>query len=111
LFGKYNLLDGVEGENLLGIAPTPASQGSNMVIRPEQLLISPHANDNSITGKVVKSTFFGSYYELLVSINTTTTLVVKCNESRYKIGDTVYLNKATIFAYIPAQEKGKIEVL
>ncbi|MCC9135340.1 ABC transporter ATP-binding protein [Pontibacter silvestris] len=89
LFGSYNLIGAANTEiysRLAGIK----ENGKKILVRPESFKII-EKDSEAITGTVTKITFFGSYYELTVSISEAVVRVktVECNISE---GDNIHLN-------------------
>ncbi|MFD3001745.1 ABC transporter ATP-binding protein [Pontibacter toksunensis] len=90
LFGSYNLLPPAQAtafSKLPGIKPN----GKRMLIRPENLRIVEEGQE-ALTGKVSKVTFYGSYYELKVSLPGNATVTVKTVKGNIAKGDTVYIS-------------------
>jgi len=64
LFGDYNLLRGTDAQQL---SPTPLATGAALLVRPEQLHLSP-AGGKELPGTVRAVRFLGSYYEVEIQL-------------------------------------------
>jgi len=87
LFGNYNLLSLPEAKSFNFLASVPA--GKKLLIRSENFKIESQENSN-ITGKVIKVIFFGSYYEVEVSVSEII-ITVRTKDNNIAKGDTIYL--------------------
>lgn len=83
LFGKYNLLR--PQSNLLELFDLPTGK-KHALVRPENFILT----DSGVKGLVSSVKFYGSCYELEVTI-TETILLVKVGECAYTTGDIVYV--------------------
>lgn len=85
LFGTYNVIDtslATQLNKVLGLKLTDKPQ----LIRPEHLKLVKKRN-GALTGTVVDISFFGSYYEIEVTIGGDH-LLIKCRRNKLKKGDT-----------------------
>lgn len=91
LFGPYNLISPAAAQ---AIAPLPVSlqAGEKIMIRPENLKIAV-AGKQAVSGKVNRVTFYGSYYEITVSL-AQLLLQVKTDTCQLKPGDAISLELA-----------------
>ena len=78
LLGKYNLFD----PELVGLASR-----KKLFLRPEAIRIAP----SGIEGRVIDVRYFGSYYELNISVNRRI-VVVKTMNSSHHLNEIVFLN-------------------
>ena len=89
LFGNYNLLPATLTKFLTNL-PGPQPNQEYMLIRPESFTIAAAPNGAG-PGKVVKVTFFGSYYELLVQLSGHI-VSVKTGTGQFAEGDSINLS-------------------
>lgn len=93
LFGKYNLLSQADIEVLPGWNSFPiVTVGANkmVLVRPEQFKIGNN-NQMGVKGKVMSVKFFGSYYEVEVSVFKTN-IVAKSRSGSYEIGEEIVIS-------------------
>lgn len=88
LFGKYNLINASQAENILPLPPIDKDR-RKILIRPEDFKIVPSAG-NTISGIVNEVLFFGSYYETEVLLSQDIVIVRTLNTTLSK-GDVVHL--------------------
>jgi len=91
LFGNYNLINGANADllyNLWGIKPSK----KNLLIRPETLKIVTKKH-KAIPGKVVEVNYFGSYFEVEVSVDEYN-ILVRTKKDKVRRGDRVYVKCA-----------------
>ena len=90
LFGDYNLLRGPEAQLL---SPTPLAAGTPLLVRPEQLRLSPGTGEG-LPGTVRAVRFLGSYYEVEIQLAD--------NVVRARVGQAAYrLEDAVCVALLP----------
>ncbi|AHM58352.1 ABC transporter [Flammeovirgaceae bacterium 311] len=89
LFGKFNLLPPTKAKALAALSSI-STNGKNLLIRPEAFRIVTAA-DGGLEGIVKRSTFFGSYYEVEVSVQNKIMITVRTDTERPARGETVYL--------------------
>lgn len=85
LFGKYNLLKSKDAENILNIKV----KSRQLIFRPENLKLTDETNA-TVSGKVAGIQFFGSYYEIKVSLSDQT-IFVRANDPGPEVGEPIYL--------------------
>jgi ABC-type sugar transport system ATPase subunit len=90
LFGTYNLFR--DGEALL----FPELQKKNIdagyfFIRPEQFVIGSLPRENSVKARVEETSFWGSFYEITVSVYERK-IIVKATTGDYKKGTDLYIS-------------------
>jgi ABC-type sugar transport system ATPase subunit len=88
LFGKYNLIKVTQADVLKTFGIKLGKK--NVMIRPEHFRFVSKKN-KAVRGKVTSVNFFGSYYEIEVSL-LETTILVRAEQNNIKKGDTVYLS-------------------
>lgn len=97
LLGKYNLIPAEEFktfEKLPGFKPVVRNKRKkNIFICPENFKLVCNRK-NGLRGKVQKIKFFGSYYELEVSLSGNV-ITVLSDTGNVKIGDIVYVSLST----------------
>jgi ABC-type sulfate/molybdate transport systems ATPase subunit len=88
LFGSYNIITPTQVEifSLLGTKQRQQQQ----IVRPEQLKITTDS-DRGLAGTVLRVNFYGSYYEVDVSI-AGTSLLIRSETGQYYPGDVVYVS-------------------
>ena len=84
LFGKYNLLTAKQAA-LFGIK----ANGKNVMLRPEEFVISTNANDG-VKGMIQKISFWGSFYEVEVLVNNVK-MMVRMMRNEWGAGEEVYI--------------------
>ncbi|WP_210465906.1 ABC transporter ATP-binding protein [Rufibacter roseolus] len=89
LFGKYNLLTTEQVQAFLE-GSTVSLNGKSVLIRPESFQIGAEGN-GTVKGKVNSITFFGSHYELQVTLSSGEVLV-RTGQGNFKKGDTIFLS-------------------
>jgi iron(III) transport system ATP-binding protein len=87
LLGKYNLLT-VEQAKLFFSVKSEAGKKKTLLVRPENFKLVPR-DKKGVAGKVVRSHFFGSYFELEILVKDVTVTVKSA--SRYEAGDKVFI--------------------
>jgi len=87
LFGKYNLIKSAQADALkiFGIKPSK----KDLMIRPESFKLVSRKS-KAVRGKVMGVNFFGSHYEIEVSL-LETVVIVRTEQNKIQSGDTVYL--------------------
>lgn len=85
MFGRYNLLT-PEQAALFGIE----ANGKNVMIRPEDFIINA-TSENSVKGIIQKLSFWGSFYEVDVSIGEFR-IIMRVEKNKYTVGKEVYIN-------------------
>jgi ABC-type Fe3+/spermidine/putrescine transport system ATPase subunit len=85
LFGKYNRIPSQLLKTISGIS----ANGKDLIIRPESFKITSKKK-NALSGKVAQVNFFGSFYELEVSLPGTN-IIVKAESVDISEGDTIHL--------------------
>ncbi|KAA3436859.1 ABC transporter ATP-binding protein [Rufibacter hautae] len=91
LFGKYTLLNPEQAQAFLGRS-VASLKGKSMLVRPESFQIATKEN-GALEGKIKSVTFFGSHYELQVTLPTGD-ILVRTGQGKFNIGDTLYLTLA-----------------
>ena len=90
LFGSYNLIPPAQAEDFMKLAGTEAN-GKRLLIRPENFRIGGET-EQALAGKVMKVTFYGSYYETEVMLSGGSIITVKTSDRKASKGDTVYVS-------------------
>jgi len=88
LFGNYNLIT-TSQVNIFYDAWKIKSRRKNMLVRPEDFKIVSR-KQNGLMGKVTDVTYFGSYYEIEVSVGEIS-IIIKCKKKKVKQGDDIYI--------------------
>jgi iron(III) transport system ATP-binding protein len=91
LFGNYNLISAANATvfyNLWKVKPND----KNLLIRPEDFKIV-RRKQRAVQGKVISSTYFGSYYEIEV-FSGDLRILIKSKKRKVKRGDDVYVRCA-----------------
>ncbi|QMU28029.1 ABC transporter ATP-binding protein [Adhaeribacter radiodurans] len=91
LFGDFNLLPLVKAKKIAKL-PTEIKTQKNVLIRPEDFKISS-SDGSSLTGKIKKVNFYGSYYVLEVGLPGLM-VKVRTDVRDFKTGDTVSISIA-----------------
>jgi iron(III) transport system ATP-binding protein len=89
LFGNYNLITSPH-INIFYDAWKIRSRRKNMLIRPEDFKIVSRKH-NRVVGKVTDVTYFGSYYEIEVSVGEIT-IIIKSKKRKVKMGEDIYIS-------------------
>jgi ABC-type sulfate/molybdate transport systems ATPase subunit len=82
MFGRYNLLTPAQAA-LFGIE----SNGEDVIIRPEDFIISSNS-ENGVKGIVEKISFWGSFYELEVSVGEFK-IIVMIGRNEWEVGKEI----------------------
>ncbi|MDX5420540.1 MAG: ABC transporter ATP-binding protein [Hymenobacteraceae bacterium] len=88
LFGSYNLIPAA-ADDIFAAIPGITPQSRDLLIRPESFRLTTPEN-NALTAKVSKVTFFGGYYELEAQFGETT-VTLKTSQHPVAVGSEVYL--------------------
>jgi iron(III) transport system ATP-binding protein len=88
LFGPYSLLSQQQAE-AFGL-PTPNDTGGNIFVRPEHFKVVGN-EQMAVIGEVIKTRFFGSYYETEVMLNDQL-ITIKTADVIGAEGDLVYVS-------------------
>ncbi|WP_210486086.1 ABC transporter ATP-binding protein [Rufibacter aurantiacus] len=91
LFGKYNLLTTTQAKAFLE-GSVLGLNGKSVLVRPESFQIGAEGN-GTVKGKVNSITFFGSHYELQVTLPSGEVLV-RTGQGNFNKGDTIFLSLA-----------------
>lgn len=89
LFGRYNLLSAKQASTFPGF-PSVQTNGKALFVRPENFKIDPNGR-KALAGKVERISFFGSYFEMAITV-LETIVIVKMAECNMVKGDTVYVS-------------------
>ncbi len=90
LFGTYNLFNAAEASLFTGMQKKNTDSGY-FFIRPEQVMISLLPHENSVKGKVEDISFWGSFYEINVSV-AGRRLIAKATDNGFNPGDAIYIS-------------------
>ncbi len=88
LFGPYNLLDRPQADAFA--LPGIKQAGANVFARPEHFKVVPNEH-NAVMGEVIKTRFFGSFYETELMLNDQP-ITMKSSEVIGAEGDLVYVS-------------------
>lgn len=86
LFGSYNLINTIENSGFSTLVASGTSK-NNLFLRPEDITLSKEGTGDYI-GEVMKSSFFGSYYNVQIAVSGVNLLARTAN-SHFKKGDLV----------------------
>jgi len=90
LLGKYNIITPALAQHIPQLLHTGAVN-KNMFVRPEDITIAANENTLACKAVVTRIFFYGSYYEVQVTVAGIYQLLIKTN-SPVNIGDEVYIN-------------------
>jgi ABC-type Fe3+/spermidine/putrescine transport system ATPase subunit len=88
LFGNFNLINGAKADWIHVLWGIKAPK-KNLLIRPENFKIVTKKH-KAISGKVVEVNYFGSYYEVEVSVDEYN-ILIRTKKDKVKRGDRVYV--------------------
>ena len=91
LFGDYNLIDLNKAKTFASV-PGIQLNGKQLLLRPEQINISPEDN-SGISGTVQQALFWGSYYTYDVLIDQQL-IRIRTNQGQYKPDDIIHISLA-----------------
>jgi len=86
LLGNYNLLS-YEEARLLDVPLIRNMEGKSVLIRPEHIRLESKS-DNRAAATIVRSFFYGSFYEIAIEINNIK-LLVRTEKMNFEVGETV----------------------
>ncbi|WP_026464543.1 ABC transporter ATP-binding protein [Adhaeribacter aquaticus] len=91
LFGNYNLLTPEQSKIITQFLNVEESY-KNMVIRPEDLKFAT-GTEPGIPGKVTQVNYYGSFYEIEITLNGTC-ILARTNQNYFKVNDSVNITLA-----------------
>jgi iron(III) transport system ATP-binding protein len=92
LFGEYNLIDLTDDSPFSKLSAIQKNR-KRLLVRPEQFVIEKEKN-NSVSGTVQNSLFFGSYFLVEVKVGRQL-IMIKTKENLNNRGDTIFLSVST----------------
>lgn len=90
LFGSYTIFNTDEASLFPGLKKKNMD-ATHFFTRPEQFTITSSPQENMVKGKVADTSFWGSFYEITVSIDNKK-IIVKSTDSGFKKGDGIYIS-------------------
>lgn len=90
LFGSYTIFNLDEASLFPGLKKKNMD-ATHFFTRPEQFTITSSPQENMVKGKVAGTSFWGSFYEIMVSIGKKE-IIVKSTDSGFKKGDDIYIS-------------------